>query len=68
MSRASEREAARKAAEILKRAAARGDTDYDHEYGAGKLTKAQKKSQERHIEMRERDNSRSGKIKRALWG
>ncbi len=66
--RAREKEAARLAAEVMKRAKGRGDTDYDHEYGAGKLTKAQKKSQERHIEMRERDNSRGGKIKRALWG
>lgn len=66
MSRASEREAARKAAEILKRASGRGEVDDD--YGAGKLTKHQKKSQERHIPMTERDNSRSGKIKRALWG
>lgn len=68
MSRASEREAARKAAEILARATARGDTAYDGEYGQGKLTKDQKKSQERHIAMTERDNSRSAKVKRAVWG
>lgn len=61
----SEREAAEKAAAILKRAAARGDTAYDHEYGAGKLTKDQKKSQERHIEFTERKGSKLG---RALRG
>jgi hypothetical protein len=68
MSRASEREAARKAAEILARATKRGDTAYDGEYGQGKLTKAQRESQKRHIPMTERDNSRSAKVKRALWG
>ncbi len=63
--RAREKEAERLAAEVLKR---QSDAYSGDDYGAGKLTKAQKKSQERHIEMRERDNSRSGKIKRALWG
>lgn len=66
MSRASEREAARKAAGILKRAAGRGEVNAD--YGAGKLTKHQKKSQEKHIPMAERDNSRGAKVRRALWG
>lgn len=66
MSRASEREAARKAAEILKRASGRGEVADD--YGAGKLTKHQKKSQEKHIPMTDRDNSRGAKVKRALWG
>jgi hypothetical protein len=72
MSRASEREAAAKAAAILRRAgsdaAKKGEAQYDGEYGAGKLTKDQKKSQERHIPMTERDNSRGARVKRALWG
>lgn len=62
----SEREAAELAQKIL-RLAGRDGVAYD-DYGAGKLTKAQKKSQERHIAMTERDNSRAGKVKRALWG
>lgn len=62
----SEREAAAKAAAILKRAGARGEVDDD--YGAGKLTKHQKKSQEKHIPLVERDNSRGARVKRALWG
>lgn len=68
MSRASEREAAAKAAAILKRATERGDTAYDGEYGQGKLTKAQRDSQKRHIPMTERDNSRGARAARALWG
>jgi hypothetical protein len=65
MSRASEREAARKAAEILARATKRGDTAYDGEYGQGRLTKAQRESQERHIPMTERKNTLGAKLKRA---
>lgn len=68
MSRASERKAAAEAAAILARATERGDTAYDGEYGHGKLTKDQKKSQERHIPMTERDNSRGARVARALWG
>lgn len=66
MSRASEREAARKAAGILLRAAGRGEVNAD--YGAGKLTKHQEESQKKHIAMTERDNSRGAKVRRALWG
>ena len=68
MSRASEREAAAKAAAILARATKRGDTAYDGEYGQGKLTKAQRESQERHIPMTKRDDSRRARAARALWG
>lgn len=64
----SEREAAAKAAEILKRATARGDTAYDHEYGAGKLTKHQRKSQERHIPFTKQKQGLGAKIKRDLIG
>ena len=62
----SEREAAERAARILGDASRRGEVDDD--YGAGKLTKHQKKSQEKHIPMTERDNSRGAKFRRALWG
>lgn len=48
VSRKSEREAAARAAEILKAAHGRGD-DVGGDYGSGKLTRAQKKSQEKHI-------------------
>jgi hypothetical protein len=68
MGRASEREAAARAAAVLKRATERGDTAYDGEYGHGKLTKDQKKSQEKHIPMTARDNSRGARAARALWG
>ena len=64
----SEREAAARAQGILERATARGETAYDGEYGQGKLTRDQKKSQEKHIPMTERDNSRGAKVRRALWG
>jgi hypothetical protein len=66
MSRASEREAAEKAAAILRRASGRGEETGD--YGAGKLTKAQKKSQEKHIPMKEVPQGRLAKFKRDAWG
>lgn len=61
-----ERAAECKAQEVLKRATERGDTAYDGEYGQGKLTKHQRKSQERHIPFKEQDTSTWGKIKRNL--
>lgn len=66
MSWKSEREARDKAIEILKRAGARGET-YGDEYGAGRLTKDQKKSQEKHIPWTEGPKTTSQKIRRALW-
>lgn len=59
----SEKAARAKAQEILRR---RSDAYSGDEYGAGHLTKAQRKSQERHIPMREQKNTRGAKIKRAL--
>jgi hypothetical protein len=59
----SEREAREKADEILRRASGRGE-DVGGEYGSGRLTKAQKKSQERHIPMK----PAGSKIARKLWG
>lgn len=67
MSWKSEREAAARAAEILKRAAGRGE-DVGGEYGAGKLTRAQRKSQEKHIPMKEGPRTAGQKIARKLWG
>lgn len=64
----SEREAAAKAAKVLKRATDRGDTAGDHEYGAGKLTKHQRKSQERHIPFTEQKQTLGAKIRRNLIG
>lgn len=65
MSRKSEREAAQRAHEILRRAETyQGDADY----GAGKLTKAQKKSQEREIGWTKKPSTWRGKIARNLWG
>jgi hypothetical protein len=68
VSRASEREAREKANEILRRAGKQGrdfvDGDGDTSYGAGRLTRAQRKSQERHIEMK----PAGSKIARKLWG
>lgn len=67
MSRKSEREAAAKAAEVLKRAGKAG-YDVGGDYGAGKLTKAQKKSQERHIPFTPAPRTTAGRIARKLWG
>jgi hypothetical protein len=59
----SEREAREKADEILRRASGRGE-DVGGEYGSGRLTRAQRKSQEKHIEMK----PAGSKIARKLWG
>ncbi len=67
MSWRSEREAAEKAQEILRRAGARGDAAGD-EYGAGKLTRAQRKSQAKHIPMTPGPRTAGQKIMRKLWG
>lgn len=67
MSRASEREAARKAAEILARAAGQG-YEVGGDYGHGRLTKAQRKSQERHIPLTPAPRTAGQKIARKLWG
>lgn len=67
MSRASERAAYEKAQAILRRAGASGMADGD-EYGAGKLTKAQRKSQERHIPLTAAPRTAAQKIKRSLFG
>lgn len=70
MSRKSEREAAEKAQEILRRASGRGGgmDATDAPYGAGRLTKAQRKSQEKHIPMTPGPKTLGGKIKRSLFG
>lgn len=60
-----EKAAAKLAREVLERATGRGHTAYDGEYGQGKLTKDQKRSQERHIPMTERKNTLGAKLKRA---
>ncbi len=67
MSRASEREAARKAAEILARAHARGE-EVGGDYGSGKLTKHQRESQKRHIPLTPAPRAMKEKIARKLWG
>lgn len=70
MSRKSEREAAARAAEILKAAHKSGDGDLggDTSYGAGKLTRAQRKSQERHIPMTQGPQTTGQKVWRNLFG
>lgn len=59
---ASEKAAAERAREVIAR---NSDAYAGDEYGAGKLTKDQRKSQERHIPMKENKQSKLG---RALWG
>lgn len=51
---------------IGKRHAKDGEAAYEGAYGTGKLTKDQRKSQERHIPMTKQDTSTWGKIKRNL--
>ncbi len=67
-----EREAAAKIEALLERQgkidAKRGEAQYGGEYGAGKLTKDQRKSQERHIPMTPAPSTRGQKIARKLWG
>lgn len=67
MSRKSEREAAEKADAILKRAAGRGE-DVGGDYGSGKLTKAQKRSQEKHIPMTDGPQTRAARAWRNIAG
>lgn len=59
---ASEKAAQEKAAAILRH---NSDAYAGDDYGAGKLTKDQRKSQEKHIPMKENKQSKLG---RALWG
>lgn len=58
----SEQAAADRAAAIVRR---NSDAYAGDEYGSGRLTKDQKKSQERHIPLKENKQSKLG---RALWG
>lgn len=67
MSRASERAAAARANEILKAAHGRGE-EVGGEYGAGRMTKAQKKSQATHIPITEGPKTRWQKFKRDAIG
>jgi hypothetical protein len=67
VSRKSEAEARLKATEILRRASAKGET-YGDEYGAGGLTRAQRKSQEKHIPLTPAPKTLRQKAARALWG
>lgn len=67
MSWKSEREARERANEILKAAHGRGE-DVGGEYGSGRLTRAQKKSQEKHIGWSEGPTTPGKKIARKLWG
>ena len=62
--RARERAARERSTKVLK-LAARDGVAWGDEYGAGKLTKDQRKSQERHIAMTERKNTLGAKLKRA---
>lgn len=76
VSRQREREAAAKAAEILARHSG-GRVRHDGEfvdganaegYGSGKLTRAQRRSQERHIPLTSAPQTAREKIARKLWG
>lgn len=67
MSRASERAARERADEILKAAHGRGE-EVGGDYGSGRLTKAQKKSQAKHIPMTAGPQTAREKIARKLWG
>lgn len=66
MSRKSEREAAQKIQELLSRHS--GAEDGASEYGMGRLTKAQKKSQDRHIPFTPGPDSAVKRIGRKIWG
>jgi len=46
--------------------AKQGEAAYEGAYGTGKLTRDQRKSQEKHIPMKKQDTSTWGKIKRNL--
>lgn len=67
MSRASERAARERANEILKAAHKRGE-DVGGDYGAGRLTRAQRKSQEKHIPWTPGPQTTGRKIWRDLTG
>lgn len=70
MSRASERAAAEMANKILKAAhgSGNGDLEGDTSYGAGKLTKDQRKSQEQHIPMTPGPQTTGQRVWRNLFG
>lgn len=65
-----EREAEQKVQKRLEaigeRHAKSGEAAYEGAYGTGKLTRDQRKSQERHIPFREQPQSKLGKIMRKL--
>ncbi len=67
MSRASERAARERADEILRRAHGRGE-EVGGDYGSGRLTKAQRKSQERHIPLTPAPQTAGQKAWRNLFG
>ena len=67
MSWRSEREARERAAEILRAAHGRGE-DVGGEYGAGRMTKAQKKSQASHIGWTKGPDTAMKKAARKIWG
>lgn len=63
----SEREAAARAQEILRSAHGKGH-DVGGDYGAGRMTRAQKKSQEKHIGWSEGPKTAGQKAWRNLFG
>lgn len=65
--RARERAAADIARGVQRRSAA-ADTYAGDEYGAGKLTRGQRKSQDRDIPATPPPRTRGEKIRRSLWG
>lgn len=67
VSRASEKAARERADEILRAAHGRGE-EVGGEYGSGRLTRAQKKSQKEHIGWSEGPTTVGKKIARKLWG
>jgi hypothetical protein len=67
MSRASERAVRERADEILRAAHKRGE-EVGGGYGAGRMTKAQKKSQATHIPLTRGPDTTAKKVARKLWG
>lgn len=67
VSRKSEREAAARANEILRAAHGRGE-DVGGDYGAGRMTRSQKKSQATHIGWTPGPQTAGQKLKRAWFG
>lgn len=68
VSRASEKAARERADEILKAAHGRGEDVGGDGYGAGRMTKAQKKSQAKHIPWSEGPTTPAKRVARKLWG